>query len=532
MSKLILPDMNRRLLLRGAAGGAVAALAAACRLPETGASSARGFRNDPFSLGVASGDPTPDGMVLWTRLAPNPLDPDGGMASEPVEVAWEIAEDEGFLNIVRSGVERALPGQGHSVHAEIHGLPAGRTYFYRFHAGDATSPTGRTATTPAFLSGVDRMRIAWVSCSHYEQGFFHAYRDLVEENADLVIHTGDYIYESSWGPQVRRHAVPEPYTLADYRMTHALYRLDPDLQAAAAHAPWLMTWDDHEVDNDYAGDVAEEPHVGLADFRERRLAAYQAYWENMPLRRRSMLERASGRMRVWGETVFGNLAAVYMTDGRQFRTPMACPTEEDRGGNIIARDCPERLDPERTYLGEAQERWLNFNFGRSGARWNLLVQPTLFSPFYSADPETGALTAWSDGWDGYPAARQRLIDTFAGRPESNPILLGGDTHCYWVTDVKQDYADPTSPTVASEFVTTAVTSHHTNHDAFAANVPNFPHIRHFDARERGYGLVELTAERAEVTLRTVGEVKRRDGREKRDQARFVVEAGRAGPQRA
>jgi alkaline phosphatase D len=530
MSKLILPDPTRRLILRGAAGGALAGLAAACRVPETSASNYQRFDTDPFTLGVASGEPTPEGMVLWTRLAPNPFEPDGGMGESTVDVRWEMAEDEAFTRIVRRGVERAVPGQGHSVHAEIYGLPAGRTYFYRFHAGEATSPVGRTATAPAFLSGVDRMRVAWVSCAHYEQGFFHAYRNIVEENADLLIHTGDYIYESSWGPQVRRHAVPEPYTIADYRMQHALYRLDPDLQAAASHCPWLVTWDDHEVDNDYAGDVGEEAGVSIADFRDRRLAAYQAYWENMPLRRRSMLERARGEMRIWGESVFGNLAAIYMTDGRQFRTPMACPTESDRGGNMIARDCAERLDPARTYLGNDQEGWLRYNFARSGARWNLVVQPTLFSPFYGTDPETGAANAWSDGWDGYPAARQRMVDLFASRPESNPIVLGGDTHCYWVCDVKQDYEDPASAIVASEFVTTAVTSHHTNHDAFAQTASNFGHIRHFDARERGYGLLDLSAERAEITLRTVGEVKRRDGYAPGDQARFVVEAGRPGPQ--
>ena len=521
---------SRRLLLGSAAAGAAAALTSACRAPSLGPQ--QSFRNDPFSLGVASGDPAADGFVLWTRLAPNPLDPGAGMAPEPVDVAFEIAEDEAFTQIVRTGVERALPGQGHSVHAEIHGLPAGRTFFYRFHARGVTSPAGRAMTAPAYGAGLEAMKIAWASCAHYEQGFFHAYRDMAEERPDLIIHTGDYIYESSWGPQVRRHVVPEPNTLEDYRRVHALYRLDPDLQAAAAIAPWLVTWDDHEVDNDYAGDVSEQPGVSLEDFRARRLAAYQAYWENMPLRRRSMLERASGRMRIWGQSVFGDLAEVNMTDGRQFKTPMACPSEEDRGGQIIARDCPERLDPERSYLGMSQERWLYRAAGGSGARWSFIVQPTLFSPFYGNDPETGEPTSWSDGWDGYPAARQRLVDALASKPDINPILLGGDTHCYWVTEVKADYEDPASAPVASEFVTTAVTSHHTNHDAFAAQAANFAHIKHFDARERGYGLIHLSHDRAEVALRTVGEVKRRDGFERGDQKRFVVEAGARRPVQA
>jgi len=528
MARLDIPAVNRRFVLTSAAGGAAAALASACRAPETGGAPV--FRNDPFSLGVASGDPASDGFVLWTRLAPNPLDPDGGLAPEAVDVAYEIALDEGFTQIVRAGVERALPGQGHSVHAEIHGLEAGREYFYRFHTGGVTSPVGRALTAPAYGAGHDSLKIAWASCAHYEQGYFHAYRDMADERVDLIIHTGDYIYESSWGPQVRRHISPEPYTLEDYRRVHANYRLDPDLQAAAAIAPWLVTWDDHEVDNDYAGDVSEEPFVSLEDFRARRLAAYQAYWENMPLRRRSMLERASGRMRIWGQTVFGDLAEINMTDGRQFKTPMACPTAEDRGGQVIdPATCDERQDEARSYLGEAQERWLRRSFARSGASWSFIVQPTLFSQFYTVNPETNLPTSWTDGWDGYPAARRRLAETLASREDADPIILGGDTHCYWVSEVKTDYDDPTSPSVGSEFVTTAVTSHHSNHDLFAANVERFDHIKHFDARERGYGLINLTHDQADVHLRTVGEVKRRDGYARRDQKRFVVERGARRP---
>jgi alkaline phosphatase D len=526
MARIIASALTRRLVLASAASGAAAALTAGCTVP--GAGAAPVFRNDPFSLGVASGEPTSDGFVLWTRLAPNPLDPDGGMAPEPVDVTWELAEDEGFTRIVRTGVERALPDWGHSVHAELYGLPAGREFFFRFQAGGVTSPVGRALTAPAYGAAVDGMKLAWCSCSHYEQGYFHAYRNMAEERPDLIIHTGDYIYESSWGPQVRRHPVPEPYTLADYRMVHALYRLDPDLQAAAAIAPWLVTWDDHEVDNDYAGDVSEEPFVSAEDFRARRLAAYQAYWENMPLRRRSMLERASGRMRIWGQTVFGDLAEVNMTDGRQFRTPMACPTEADRGGNIIPAACEELTDPARTYLGEGQERWLARSAGGAGAVWSFIVQPTLFSPFTYPNPETGETMVWSDGWDGYPLARQRLVDALAAKPGANPIILGGDTHCYWVADVKQDFNDPASPTVATEFVTTAVTSRRDGYELIASLMPNQPHIKHFDNREQGYGLIELHRDRAEVALRVAGVVDRRDGYAPRDQKRYVIEAGQPG----
>ena len=518
--------ISRRSILKVAGAGALTALVSACKVGDSTGQPV--FSNDPFSLGVASGDPTPDGFVLWTRLAPNPLEADGGMGDRVVDVAYELAEDESFSRIVRAGVERAVPGWGHAVHAEIHGLPAGRTYFYRFHAGGVVSPLGRAETAPVMGEAVDRFRVAWVSCSHYEQGFFHAYKDLVAQAPNVIVHTGDHIYESSWGDQIRRHVTQEPYTLSDYRRVHALYRMDPDLQAAAAIAPWLVTWDDHEVDNDYAGDIAEEGHVSVETFRARRLAAYQAYWENMPLRRKAMLERAQGEMRIWSASTFGNPAALYMTDGRQYRSPMACPTPEDRGGNIIPSSCEDLADPSRTYLGAQQERWLNSQFGRTDAQWNIVVQPTLFSEFNYENPEGGTVV-WSDGWSGFPAARQRMVDMFANREGSNPILLGGDTHCNWVSDVKTDYTDPNSATVASEFVTTSITSGHGYQDVMAARVPAHPHIKHFDGRERGYGLLDLYQDRAEVSLRVVEDVTRRDGDAARNQAKFVIEAGNPGP---
>ena len=522
------PAVSRRMILGSAAAGAAAALTSGCSVSGLNGS-APVFRNYPFSLGVASGEPTSEGMVLWTRLAPNPMDPDGGMGDAIVDVAWEIAEDEAFTQIVKTGVERALPGWGHSVHAEVYGLAPGRPYFYRFHAGGVTSETGMTRTAPAYGAGLDAMKIAWFSCAHYEQGFFHAYRDAANQRPDLIIHTGDYIYESSWGPQVRRHTSPEPYTLEEYRQVHALYRLDPDLQAVSAVAPWLLTWDDHEVDNDYANDVSEQPFVSIEDFYQRRLAAYQAYWENMPLRRRSMLERASGRMRIWGQTVFGDLAEVNMADGRQFKSPMPCPTPEDRGGNMIAASCEERFDENRSYLGMGQERFMNFNFARSGTSWHFLVQPTVFSPLPYINADTNEEIVWSDGWDGYPLARQRLIDMMASREGANPIVLGGDTHCYWVGEIKQDYNDMNSMSVGAEFTTTAVTSHRFNYERDRSNTERLPYIKHFDSRERGYGLIDLTQERAEVSLRVAEEVKRRDGSAMRDQKRFVVEKGARRP---
>ncbi|MEE4111003.1 MAG: alkaline phosphatase D family protein [Halieaceae bacterium] len=515
---------SRRLVMRMAMAAAAAGVASPLRAQERPARV--DFINDPFSLGVASGDPTPDGAVLWTRLAPSPLDGAGGMPPQPVTVLFEVATDERFSRIVKSGRVVTGPESAHAVHVELSGMPAGQSYYYRFHAGSATSPVGRFATAAAYGSRIDHLRLAWASCQHYEQGFFTPYQDMVAQDPDLIIHTGDYIYESSWGPQVRRQVVPEPYTLEDYRRLHAQYKLDPDLQAAHRAAPWLFIWDDHEVDNDYAGNVGEEADVSIEDFFRRRVAAYSAYFEHQPLRRRSAVT-PEGTMRIWGQSTFGDLASVFLTDGRQFRSPLACPTATDRGGRLVPASCGDLADEARTYLGARQEQWLQRSFGQGPATWNLLVQPTLFSPFRGGviDDEP---VVWSDGWDGYPAARERLTQVLARRDNANPIVLGGDTHCYWVADVKTDYRDEAAKPVGAEFVTTSITSLRGGYEQISALLPENPHIKHFDNREHGYGLVDLYRDRAEVDLRVVETPRTRGGSAAHSQAKFVVEAGNPG----
>lgn len=520
--------ISRRKILRMAMFTAAASLVTPPRLHAAGATPS--FLNDPFSLGIAAGDPTADGAVIWTRLAPIPLEPAGGMDPVPVEVAFEVASDPNFSQIVRQGTTVASPDAAHSVHVELRGLAPERPFFYRFHAGSATSPAGRFTTAPAYTAELERLRIAWASCQHYEQGFFTPYQDLVAQDPDLVIHTGDYIYESSWGPQIRRHSVPEPYSLRDYRLVHALYKLDPDLQTAHAAAPWVLIWDDHEVDNDYAGDVSEEADVSTQAFFDRRVAAYKAFFEHQPLRHRSVV-MPSGQMRIWGQTSYGKIADIFLTDGRQFRSPAACPSPTDRGGRIVPASCPDLADTSRTYLGPAQERWLRSNFGRGPATWNIVVQPTLLSP-YTGDTVDGEAGVWSDGWSGYPAARDRLTGLFAERSGSNPIVLGGDTHCYWVSDVKTDYTDESARPVGAEFVTTSITSLRSGYERIAAHLPENPHIKHFDNREHGYGLLDLYRDRAEIDLRVVESPRYRGGATARSQAKFVVEAGNPGVGRA
>jgi alkaline phosphatase D len=518
--------VSRRRFLLGA--GAALTLARCTPPPRASKPSApTGFASNPFMLGVASGYPLPDGVVLWTRLAPEPLGADGGMSKAPVTVDWDVASDERFERIVRTGRASAVAASAHAVHVEVEGLEPDRWYWYRFRAGDAVSPVGRTKTVPAPGAMPDRLRFAFASCQHYEQGFFAAYRHMVADDLDLVVHLGDYIYESSWGrDHVRKHNGPEPVTLDDYRARHALYRTDPDLQAAHAAYPWLVTWDDHEVENDYADDRSENLD-GREWFLQRRAAAYQAYYEHMPVRRTAA--PAGPHMRLYARVAYGDLATFHVLDDRQHRTHQACP-RPGRGGSSVVEECAARLDPQRTMLGEAQEGWLMAGLERSRARWNVLAQQTLMAQL---DRKIGpGQSFWTDAWDGYPAARRRLLDFLARRKVANPLVIGGDIHCFAVADLKPDFDDPASPTVATEFVGTSVTSQQPRAQAQmdAIRAEN-PHITYASLTRRGYVRMEMTRARARADLRALEHVRTRDARAE-TMAAFVVEDGRPGAQRA
>lgn len=332
------------------------------------------FAHNPFTLGVASGYPQPDGITLWTRLAPDPLN-GGGMPDVALEVAWEIAADVAFRQVLHQGVARATPELAHAVHAEIKGLEPARWYHYRFHAGGAVSPVGRFRTAPGAGAAHQRLRFALASCQQCEQGYYSAYRHMARDELDLVVHVGDYIYESSWGAyHVRSHGRGEPTTLAEYRNRYALYKSDTDLQAAHASFPWLMTWDDHEVDNDYANDRSQDLDPP-AEFLQRRAAAYQAYYEHMPLPAWARPRGAAAQL--YAQSAFGQLAQFYVLDDRQYRSHQPCP-RPGRGGSAVVndKDCTARLSPDLTLLGPEQEKWLNAALDKSAARWNIIAQQT------------------------------------------------------------------------------------------------------------------------------------------------------------
>ncbi len=511
------PSCTRRAFLTGTLAGAFALASpivrAAPRTPR--------FASYPFALGVASGYPTEDGVVLWTRLAPDPLQ-GGGMGAFSIEVAWEVAHDECFRRIARRGVTLARPEDAHSVHVELTGLAPGRWYWYRFKAGTELSPVGRTRTAPGVRSALADLRFAFASCQHYEHGYYTAYRHMVRDALDLCVHLGDYIYEGSWGEhRVRAHTGAETVTLGDYRNRYALYRSDLDLQAAHAAFPWAAIWDDHEVENDYADDRSEDL-MPREQFLARRAAAYRAYYEHMPL-------PASARprgpdMRLYARVGFGGLCTFHLLDDRQYRDHQACP-EPGRGGSNTVEVCAERSDPNRSILGSEQEHWLTEGLARSRARWNLIAQQTLMA---RVDQKPGpGQSFWTDGWDGYPAARSRLLRSFVEQRVSNPIVLGGDLHAFYTAALKLDFDDPGSKVVATELVTTSISSDGRPPERVAAVLPENPHIELADGTRRGYTRVTLSRARAVVEMQAVDTVKT-PGAPISTLATFVVEDGKAG----
>ncbi len=519
--------MDRRTFL--AAGASTLALAGCQSIPAIDPGPAEPASHRPqkgylFALGVASGEAAADSVVLWTRLAPDPL-AGGGMPASPVPVRWELAEDEAMRRIVRRGTAIARADWAHSLHVEVPGLAPERWYWYRFSALGEASPVGRTRTAPAASAAPSRIRFAVASCQDFQNGYYSAYRHMAREQLDYVLHLGDYIYEYAGRPlRVRRHAGGETVTLADYRNRYAQYRTDPDLQAAHAAFPWLTVPDDHEVENDYA-DGESEKRTPRADFLRRRAAAYRAYYEHMPMRP-AMAPRGTN-FALYRRRSFGNLVDLFLLDGRQFRSDQACPGPRWGGQVVNPAACAELADPRRTMLGAAQERWLFQGSARSRGRWTVLGQQLLMSsmlqPTQDGDPGV-----WTDGWDGYPVARRRLADHLVAAKVPNPVVLGGDIHSFWVADMKRDYRDARSPTVASEFVATSISSSGVPQSVVDAGL-KLPYIKLAEARWRGYIRCTVTPQAWRSDLMTVDGIARPEAKLATLKS-FVVEPGRPGPQ--
>jgi alkaline phosphatase D len=517
--------MRRRQFLIGA--GAVTGFAIANQFPRKVNAQPK-FSTYPFSLGVASGDPLPKSVILWTRLAPEPLIEGGGMPKQNVPVQWQVATDEKMQRVVRSGTAMAIPEFAHSVHVEVMGLEPNRWYWYQFRVGKEESQIGRTRTVPVPGDFLNELNFAFVTCQKWEDGFYSAYRNLAQEELDLVFHLGDYIYEYGINPGgVRNASLPEQFqqettTLEQYRLRYALYKTDPDLQLCHALFPFVVTWDDHEVDNDYTNALSEK-NDPIEEFLQRRTAAYQAYFEHQPLRRFSVPQGAD--MLLYRRLTFGNLAEFSVLDTRQYRSDQPC-------GDGETPRCPAALDPAKTMTGDRQERWLLNGLNRSRTHWNIIAQQVLMAEL---DHKIGeGEIFWNDSWDGYPLARQRILSHIVERNVSNPVVITGDWHSTFVSDLKLNFKDLNSPTVATEFVTPSLTS---NGDRivygpyYGPMIPENPHIKFFDGDRRGYFRVNLNHERWHTDLRFVTTVSLSDA-PIYTFASFVVENGRPGAQPA
>lgn len=522
--------LNRRSWLAGLSGAAAALAARRVFAAAPGAATTVGatrprFAANPFTLGVASGQPRPHSVVLWTRLAPQPFQPGGGLDPVPVEVRWQLAEDRLFSRGLREGTVLAQAALAHSVRVPVDGLESARAYHYRFMAGDAVSATGRTRTAPTEDAQPARLRLALASCQHYEQGHYAAHRELAGLDLDVLLFVGDYIYDSS-NPRylIRPHESSEkPCTLEAFRARHATYKLDADLQACHAAHPWIVTWDDHEVRNDYAaalgtGDLPAHEFVAV------RAAAYQAYFEHLPLL--PAQQPAGAAMRLHDRFTWGQLAELWTLDARQYRSGQAC-NEPGTSGGHLQWHCAELRQPQRSLLGLAQERWLGQGLATSTRAWKLVGQATQMSPC-GIDTPAGRVV-YSDGWDGYAPARQRLLQGIADAGLRDVVMLGGDVHRHVAANLRVQPNEPRSPVVASELVTSSISSRGVSDAAMALIRRSNPDILHARSDERGYMLCEFDKHSLHCIARaTAFPVTARASLH--TQAAFAIESGRAGPQ--
>jgi alkaline phosphatase D len=483
-----------------------------------------------FALGVASGTPTAGSIVLWTRLT-------GELPAADVPVRWELAADESFKQIVASGEDSARADEAHSVHVQAGGLAPARWYWYRFTALGASSAAGRTRTAPAPDAAVPQLDFAVASCQRFDHGYWAAWRDAAQQELDLVLFLGDYIYEYASPPfaRPRSHEGGVCLTLAQYRARYAQYRSDAALQAAHAACPWIVIWDDHEVENDYS---ALQGQLEGPVFMQRRAAAYRAWWEHMPLPR-ALKPGDAGEATIHGRLDWGQLARLQWIDNRQFRDPQACPRPVRTGASTVRlRDCPSLVAPGRQLLGAAQERWLAEGWSTEHP-WNLLAQQTLMARA-SRDapgdaPAAGALLPegryWADGWDGYPAARERLLRVLHERRIPGAVVLGGDVHANYVADLRVSAADDRSPLVATEFCGTSISSRGAAQRDVDARLQHNPHLRYGRSDQRGYVRFRLRADELTADLRVVADVAD-PASAVASAARFAVTTRQPGAQRA
>ncbi|MFD7470251.1 alkaline phosphatase D family protein [Streptomyces tendae] len=507
---------SRRTVVKAAAAGAVLAAPLAAALPAGAADAAPAFLH-----GVASGDPLPDGVLLWTRVTPVPEAIPGSGTGPDTEVSWVVATDRALTNVVAKGSVTATAASDHTVKADVRGLAPATDYWFRFSAGPTDSPVARTRTAPAHDAAVTGLRFGVVSCANWEAGYFSSYRHLAARgDLDAWLHLGDYIYEYGTGEYGTRDTVVRPHspaheilTLADYRIRHGRYKTDPDLQALHATAPVVAIWDDHEIANDtWSGGAENHTEGAEGSWAQRQSAAKRAYFEWMPVRP-AIAGTTYRRLR------FGKLVDLSLLDLRTFRSQQ------------VALGNGEVDDPERTLTGRAQLDWLKSNLASSDATWRLVGNPVMISPFAVGSlpasllrplaellglPKEG-IALNTDQWDGYTDDRRELLAHLRAHAIRNTVFLTGDIHMAWANDVPYNAGTyPLSASAATEFVVTSVTSdnlddivkvHEGTVSAIAAPVIRAAnrHVHWVDTDRHGYGVLDITADRAQMDYYVVSD---------------------------
>ncbi|MEM1050624.1 MAG: alkaline phosphatase D family protein [Pseudomonadota bacterium] len=516
--------LSRRNALMSFGGSAVAGLSLlscsrALALPV--------FREYPFQLGIASGEPEPDGFVIWTRLAPSPLEPGYGMPTAPIEVQWQVASDARMQDVVVQGVTIARPELGHAVHVEVAGLLPNRPYWYRFVVGRERSAVGQSRTTPAFGQPTQNVRFAVAGCQNYEDGYYTAHRYLAAEEPDFVYFSGDYIYEyrgnrfrNHWdGPRqnVRQHFGQEIYTLEDYRRRYAQYKMDLDLQAAHAVAPWFVTWDDHEIDNNWASDFdQDETPVGL--FRLRQQMAMQAYYEHMPLRASSL--PVGNAMQLYRQARWGDLLDFNLLDTRQYRSNQPCG---DRWGIV----CDKISDPTAQVLGKTQEDWLYDKLRSSQSRWQVLAQQVMMMGLDRAPGPEQAENL--DSWAGYRTPRNRVLGQIRDLELKSVVVLTGDEHQNYAGELHLDGKRPGATPLATEFVSTSISSGGDGEDQReqTKQIQQENECLKWHNSQRGYVICDVTKDNWTTEYKTLDRVSERKGNLQMRQ-RMAVDHGAPG----
>jgi len=462
----------------------------------------RTWTEQPFRLGVASGVPRHDSVVLWTKLSVGDNDlKQSQRCCEPLSVEWELYADEQLKQLIQKGNTTTDQERGHSVRVLLQGLQPSTSYWYRFLSGDATSPVGKTKTAPLPTDKIATLRFALASCQHYEAGQYTAYKDIANQDLDFVLFVGDYIYETNLSAQlaVRRHTGVLPSTLEQYRARYEQYKSDPLLQAAHAAHPWILMWDDHEVVNDYANDL-DPAYTDPALFLQRRAAAYRAYFEHQPLWLGPDPRSAYGAsMELNNCFQWGQLAQLWTLDCRQYRSHHACSKPSNGGGRMVL-SCDALTDESRTMLGFEKEASLEKELVSATSQWKLLAQGTQISSTRIQTP-VGVAT-YTEAWDGYAPARERLLKSIERNKIANVVTLGGDVHMNVAANLRLEAKSESQAVLASEFVTTSISSRGLSDSAVALIKSNNPDILHMRADERGYALLSVDPTRVSCEFRT------------------------------